>query len=430
MDGAITKSMERLTVSHVMVLFAKILGPLYPDDPDPKKRNLAERICRKAEEVAGLTAAGQDHFISEIRLFYAAMKKMKDEGADPASPHISSQFREMLKVLLATESEYDRNFSVERMVSQAQLLWSKLQLQGGLSDKELQTALANGIDPDRSVSDSEMSMIFFSARWADQGFPVVKASPRFVAAALVTQASQELLASIEAPWRAFAIALPRSPELLFLTDADGQIHSVSHVLVYRADNPTHPGSDWSYFVASRDSADCLWRVRIPNTLLCDSGSSLPDDNPLSPLGSTDETALFLAGRLIVSVTSAMTHREMVSEVDREAHSRYTKRGKGRAFAQPAEPRVWQITAPIEIDLTERVRQFQLGEEVQDAPHRQGKPLTLQSVVAGHWKMQPCGPRHSQRKSMWIQPYWRGPEDAPIAVRPHVVEGVSNRVWRS
>jgi len=51
----------------------------------------------------------------------------------------------------------------------------------------------------------------------------------------------------------------------------------------------------------------------------------------------------------------------------------------------------------------------------------GKSPTVQCVVAGHWKMQPCGPGGSERKRIFIEPYWRGPEDAPIAIRPHVLK---------
>ena len=422
--------MERATADQIIILFARLLGPLYPDEPDRRKSDLAERIREKAEEVAGLSVDGQALFFSRVRKFGIIVKEMREKDPGATDPKTASRFREMLRALLEREFVFGKDFSISRLISQSQLLWSDLRLRGGLSDKEMLAALAAGINPSRMVSESEMEMIFFSVLWADQGFPVIKASPRFVAASLVTQASQELLAATKAPWRAFAIDLPQSPDLLFMTDREGGVRSVAHVLVNRADNPSDPGSEfWSYLICSRDSADCIWRTHIPSTLLCDLGSSLPDDNPLCPLDSVDATALALVGRLIVSVVSAVSHREMVSEVDKDAHSRYAKRGKGRAFSHPAEPRVWQITAPIDIDLTERVRQFQLGEESPpDGHHRHGKPLTLQSVVAGHWKMQPCGPRHSQRKSMWIQPYWRGPENAPIAVRPHALDGVSNRVW--
>lgn len=43
----------------------------------------------------------------------------------------------------------------------------------------------------------------------------------------------------------------------------------------------------------------------------------------------------------------------------------------------------------------------------------GSPLFVRTLVSGHWKMQPYGPKHSQRKLIRIEPFWRGPLDAPV-----------------
>jgi hypothetical protein len=48
----------------------------------------------------------------------------------------------------------------------------------------------------------------------------------------------------------------------------------------------------------------------------------------------------------------------------------------------------------------------------------GQLLTVQVRVQGHWKHQPHGPGNKQRKLLWIQPYWRGPEDGPVRNTPH------------
>jgi hypothetical protein len=45
---------------------------------------------------------------------------------------------------------------------------------------------------------------------------------------------------------------------------------------------------------------------------------------------------------------------------------------------------------------------------------------VRTRVAGHWRKQACGPRHSERKVIWIAPFWRGPEDAPIHTPKHEV----------
>lgn len=41
------------------------------------------------------------------------------------------------------------------------------------------------------------------------------------------------------------------------------------------------------------------------------------------------------------------------------------------------------------------------------------------VVRGHWRWQACGVGRSERRRIWIAPFIKGPEDAPLAVRDHV-----------
>lgn len=40
-------------------------------------------------------------------------------------------------------------------------------------------------------------------------------------------------------------------------------------------------------------------------------------------------------------------------------------------------------------------------------------------VDGHWRQQPCGPEHSQRKPVWINQYVKGPRDAPLTPKQKV-----------
>ena len=51
----------------------------------------------------------------------------------------------------------------------------------------------------------------------------------------------------------------------------------------------------------------------------------------------------------------------------------------------------------------------------------GKKLELRVRVSGHWRRQPCGPKSSLRKLMWIQPFWRGPEDGALSQAVHFLK---------
>ena len=50
----------------------------------------------------------------------------------------------------------------------------------------------------------------------------------------------------------------------------------------------------------------------------------------------------------------------------------------------------------------------------------GRKLTLRILVQGHYRNQVHGPQNSLRKTIWIQPFWRGPEMGETHVSTHVL----------
>jgi hypothetical protein len=50
---------------------------------------------------------------------------------------------------------------------------------------------------------------------------------------------------------------------------------------------------------------------------------------------------------------------------------------------------------------------------------QGRTYRHRWAVAGHWRHQACGPRHSEHRPVYINPYLKGPEGAPLVGRPKV-----------
>jgi hypothetical protein len=78
-------------------------------------------------------------------------------------------------------------------------------------------------------------------------------------------------------------------------------------------------------------------------------------------------------------------------------------------AKRGEPRVntHRVSRPVSIDVTATVRDFVRGVG-RDSPH-------VTTLVRGHWRQQAHGPKHSLRRTTWIEPFWRG--EGPISVRP-------------
>lgn len=52
---------------------------------------------------------------------------------------------------------------------------------------------------------------------------------------------------------------------------------------------------------------------------------------------------------------------------------------------------------------------------------EGRHITVRTLVSGHWRNQPCGAGHLDRKVIWIEPFWRGPEAAPLTEKRAVVK---------
>ena len=48
-------------------------------------------------------------------------------------------------------------------------------------------------------------------------------------------------------------------------------------------------------------------------------------------------------------------------------------------------------------------------------------ISVRTLVSGHWRNQPCGVGNQDRKTIWIEPFWRGPEDAPLTTKRAVVK---------
>lgn len=51
----------------------------------------------------------------------------------------------------------------------------------------------------------------------------------------------------------------------------------------------------------------------------------------------------------------------------------------------------------------------------------GRKLTTRFRVRGHWRRQACGRRRQQRKLIWIEPHWKGPDVATVLERDYRVD---------
>lgn len=123
----------------------------------------------------------------------------------------------------------------------------------------------------------------------------------------------------------------------------------------------------------------------------------------------EEATLAIVGELTMFFVAAclwVKERVAVSEpqhVERHERKRLVKQHK---LSEPPSVRV------IALRRSEK-RPAEPGESTTEVTTPTGRKLTVRSVVSGHPRLQPCGPGRKDRKLIWINPFIRGPEGAPL-----------------
>ncbi len=93
-----------------------------------------------------------------------------------------------------------------------------------------------------------------------------------------------------------------------------------------------------------------------------------------------------------------------------------KTSKRRTGKEPGVGAQYELSSPVQIDLRETVKQFL--SEPGGGTHASPK---FQFLVRGHWRWQPYGPGRVDRKHKWIEPFWKGPEEARVLLRAHTLK---------
>jgi hypothetical protein len=263
-----------------------------------------------------------------------------------------------------------------------------------------------------AINTESFKIMLHSYRWTLTGFPVVKISPRFAAAAMCTTLRPEIQEDLTPPWRAFAVEMPRTP-VLYHFPVDDPVQ-VSHILVLWME--TLNKRPWSLWLMSNPEIPSTNRHNLYSTELGAAHIDTEDDQlPWPTIENRDDKALMLGGRILSSVICALTNADMVAESNQKNHRKWKKHPVPAKKASDSQPLIFQITAPVNIDLVDRVVEYQLKH-----PDSKGWKLNLRMVVRGHWKMQVCDSGRTGRKKIWVQPYERGPKGAPLAVRDHII----------
>lgn len=234
----------------------------------------------------------------------------------------------------------------------------------------------------------------FALAWHDNGFPRVQLSHKHAAALMATKTQPSTLPDARAPWNAFLVDIPGG--LLSVKRGNKERNFV------RASVRVGPDVPGSYRTVS------LWDIDGPCGLVLSVAevSHLGGVQPDESVFAEDTQVAELAARLVFGVCMEMTSPAYSGGVvGPRAPQRERRTG---------EPRAWtfQLTRDVKVDCRDAVRAYARG-QTRASP-------TVQTLVRGHWKQQPCGKYGAERKHIFVEPYWRGPEDAPIALRKHLI----------
>ena len=206
-------------------------------------------------------------------------------------------------------------------------------------------------------------LVRFLKDWLDNAFARVEVSAKLAASLALTDVPEDLF--VKAPWDAWVLHIPV-----------GMLDPYVRVLMI--------GS-------------------MPTTLIQADGIHVLSDR----LSEQDRLLLLSFAR---GTCLALSDPERFKRTGGKAGSK-GKRKRGQKL--PLDQALYLLAAPVKVDLREEIKSIRAG--------KGGGVKKVQWLVRGHWRNQVCGKGRQQRKTIWIEPHWKGPEAARILLRTHAVE---------
>jgi hypothetical protein len=242
--------------------------------------------------------------------------------------------------------------------------------------------------------------------WGALGCPRIRVEGKWAALLCESSIPKELYDLVIPPWPAMVVSLPE--DLGLVVPLGGRDCPLTQLRIMRVQalrrETMEPWWCWNITVQDRPDHKGNAHSKTLTLRLDDLCGDHRGDNCSSAVDRSTDLIGPIVGGICMAFASGMGKRVAATKkIDR--HSRR------HPIPQCDE---WVLGKPVMVDLRPRIRAFiKSGLKV-------AGPLHVQVLVRGHWKQQPHGVGRTERKFIHIEPYWRGPEDAPIAVRPHVL----------
>jgi len=289
-------------------------------------------------------------------------------------------------------------------------------------------------DPSTAASATDMAMhIRMSAAWKVCGYPQIVVSEKLAYQFCETRIGEDVVPEeVGLPWSTFMLRLPLGLFRDFGVTKDKGWHDPayydytifhtkpdsSQLLVYTGTEWLFAGGSPAHYRSVAHMASSSAEMGYmdgdedrPSALARGFLSPRDADRPVQ--GVARESGAKLRRFQLCCVL------EMMSPRHSSGVARIRRRGAKKKRGLP-KSHTYQISRDVSVDLRERVRQ-DLG-LCSSNKKSSGERPRVQSLVRGHWKRQRYGKGNKLVKYIHIEPYWKGPEDAPIAVRSHILKG--------
>lgn len=248
---------------------------------------------------------------------------------------------------------------------------------------------------------------FYRCAWAHQGFNVFNPTHSLVAALLLTNPAPVTDDTFFTPFNAFMINIPEGFLYLWKRDI---ARPVRYLRVHRySEAPSQPHRFRIWLNMDGDDqimqeASIKVYCEPIRAKWLDIASDVPDSTPEAV--NRDESTLELASRLVLNFVSWL-HANGGTQAHRPEGHASTKHPDRDSHLRPT---TWIIGRQVKIASELIASAKDLGQAANGTP-RANWTVRFRHIVRGHMRLQACGPQHSMRKTIWIEPFWRGPEDA-------------------
>ena len=240
------------------------------------------------------------------------------------------------------------------------------------------------------------------ADWAHAGYPTIEVSESTASALMTVDNAQETSPHINVPWHSFHVKLPRT--LLTVDQVCFDRIWIGAGML----NEIQSGVWLRILDSEAGDEQCRGALDLGALLLGEEHRTEYRQAQNDTYDKRRGRCLELAARLVIGALYTLEYADNFRWQERTLKRRLVGR-KG-----PPSHRVAVIGQPIDVNCKDWVRHFvDTGEKEHTSP-------SFQILVRGHYKRVVIGVGRKGRRVQLIAPYWRGPEEAPIKVRPYAI----------